>query len=98
MPHTSCSNVHVVFVRGFRTLSTVNIETTRRDDLVHPVLVVKVHRIVGVHAMAAYVAIVIRVVRVAVRGLQFLYNPEYVFKSCINTIFSPCVVIVSDEL
>ena len=48
--------------------------------------------------MAAYVAIVIRVVRVAVRGLQFLYNPEYVFKSYINTIFSPCLVIVSDEL
>ena len=47
--------------------------------------------------MAAYVAIVIGVVRVAVRCLQFLYDPTYVLKSYLNTCCSSCVVMLSDE-
>ena len=60
-------------------------------------LVVKVHGVVGVHAVAAYVAILIGVVCVDVRCLQFLVIPEYGMKSDVNTFFNSCVNVINDD-
>ena len=68
---------------GFGPLSAVYVEATPGDTLHYPVLVVQTHSIVGVHAMASNVSVIVGVIRVTIRSFEFLYDPEVSVCVCV---------------